>query len=107
MRDFGEEAAELHLTASRRSRRSFMAKAGAAGVGGALLTTGGTFLPFSRLVQRGEHLHELWVRDAGDALDWNEHEAPLNYDDYFDVAKGWEVEPGSGIRHRPPTPVRR
>jgi len=32
---------------------------------------------------------------------------PIAYDDYFDVAKGWEVEPGSGIRHRPPTPVRR
>lgn len=44
-------------------------------------------LPFARLVQRGEHLHELWVRDAGDALDWSEHEAPLNYDDYFDVRR--------------------
>jgi hypothetical protein len=50
MRDFGEEAAEVHLTAARRSRRTFMAKAGVAGVGGALLTTGGSFLPFSGLL---------------------------------------------------------
>jgi hypothetical protein len=50
MRDFTEEAAELHLTAARRSRRGFMAKAGVAGVGGALLTAGGTLLPFSRLL---------------------------------------------------------
>jgi hypothetical protein len=32
---------------------------------------------------------------------------PIAYDDYFDVAKGWEVGPGSGIRHRPTPPVRR
>lgn len=41
-------------------------------------------LPFARLVRRGEHLHELWVREADDgSLDWSEHEAPAEYDDYF------------------------
>jgi SAM-dependent MidA family methyltransferase len=49
--------------------------------------------PFARLVQRGEHLHELWVHDTGEALDWSEHEAPLPYDDYF-VARGIALEDG-------------
>lgn len=40
-------------------------------------------LPFARLVQRGEHLHELWVAERGGVLDWNEHEAAPVYDDYF------------------------
>lgn len=40
-------------------------------------------LPFTRLVQRGEHLQELWVRDQDGALDWSEHEAAPAYDDYF------------------------
>ncbi len=44
-------------------------------------------LPFARLVQRGEHLHELWVRQGADGLDWSEHEAPLNYEDYFEGRK--------------------
>jgi SAM-dependent MidA family methyltransferase len=44
-------------------------------------------LPFARLVQRGEHLHELWVRQGGEGLDWSEHDAPLNYEDYFDARK--------------------
>lgn len=40
-------------------------------------------LPFARLVQRGEHLHELWVSERDGALDWTEHEASPVYDDYF------------------------
>jgi SAM-dependent MidA family methyltransferase len=50
-------------------------------------------LPFARLVQRGEHLHELWVRGGGDGLDWNEHEATLNYEEYFD-SRGIELDDG-------------
>ena len=46
--------------------------------------------PFARLVQRGEHLHELWVNDR---LDWTEHEAPLIYEDYF-AARNIELEDG-------------
>jgi SAM-dependent MidA family methyltransferase len=49
--------------------------------------------PFARLVQRGEHLHELWVRQEGDSLDWSEHEASLAYDDYF-AARGIALEDG-------------
>jgi hypothetical protein len=49
MRDFKEEAGELHLAASRGSRRSFVKKAGLAGVGGTLLTLGGGLAPFTRL----------------------------------------------------------
>ncbi len=48
MQTFREEAAELHLDASR-SRRTFLKRAGIAGAGGALLTTGGALVPFSRL----------------------------------------------------------
>src|SRR5437773_5899068 len=40
-------------------------------------------LPFARLVQRDEHLHELWVTERDGALDWSEHEAPFAYEDYF------------------------
>jgi SAM-dependent MidA family methyltransferase len=36
--------------------------------------------PFARLVQRGEHLHELWVNEE---LEWSEREAAAQYDDYF------------------------
>ena len=32
-------------------------------------------LPFARLVQRDEHLHELWVTERDGVLDWSEHEA--------------------------------
>ena len=49
MRDFKEEAAELHLSATRGARRSFMKKAGLAGVGGTLLTAGGGLATFTRL----------------------------------------------------------
>lgn len=40
-------------------------------------------IPFARLVQREEHLHELWVHESGEGLDWSEHEAAAAYDDYF------------------------
>src|ERR1051326_6634863 len=46
--------------------------------------------PFARLVQRGEHLHELWVTEE---LEWTEHEAPLAYEDYF-AARNIELEDG-------------
>src|ERR1051326_2051571 len=46
--------------------------------------------PFARLVQRGEHLHELWVNDR---FDWTEHEAPFAYEDYF-AARNVELEDG-------------
>jgi hypothetical protein len=49
MRNFKEEAGELHLAAARGSRRSFVKKAGLAGVGGTLLTIGGGLAPFTRL----------------------------------------------------------
>jgi len=60
--------------------------------------------PFARLVQRGEHLHELWVAERGGVLDWSEQEATPVFDDYFashgialaegqfvDVALEWEA----------------
>jgi len=47
-------------------------------------------LPFARLVQRGEHLHELWVTEE---LEWTEHEAPLSYEDYF-AARNIELQDG-------------
>lgn len=50
-------------------------------------------LPFARLVQRDEHLHELWVTDREGNLDWTEHEAPGPYEDYFS-ARGIELEDG-------------
>jgi SAM-dependent MidA family methyltransferase len=40
-------------------------------------------LPFARLVQRGEHVHELWVTERDSDLTWTEHEAPAPYEDYF------------------------
>jgi hypothetical protein len=49
MRDFKEEVAEVHLTAARSSRRTFMRKAGIAGAGTTLLTVGGGLVPFTRL----------------------------------------------------------
>jgi len=39
--------------------------------------------PFTRLVQRDEHLHELWVTERESQLDWVEHEAPTPWEDYF------------------------
>lgn len=39
--------------------------------------------PFARLVRRGEHVHELWVRERDGALDWTEREAPAAYAEYF------------------------
>ena len=50
MRNFKEEADELHLDVAKKSRRSFMTKVGAAGVGGALLSTGGASLGFGSLL---------------------------------------------------------
>ena len=50
-------------------------------------------LPFARLVQRGEHLHELWVTERDGALDWTEHEADARYDDYF-AERGIALEDG-------------
>ena len=46
--------------------------------------------PFARLVQRGEHLHELWVTED---LEWTEHEAPFAYEDYF-AARNIELQDG-------------
>ncbi len=40
-------------------------------------------LPFARVVQRREHLHELWVTEREGRLDWTEHEAPAELEDYF------------------------
>ena len=40
-------------------------------------------LPFTRVVQREEHLHELWVTERDGALDWKEHEASAQVEDYF------------------------
>lgn len=39
--------------------------------------------PFTRLVQRGEHLHELYVREHEGVLDWSEQPAPVPYEGYF------------------------
>jgi SAM-dependent MidA family methyltransferase len=44
-------------------------------------------IPFARLVQRGEHLHELFVIEREGELDWSEHEATAAYEDYF-TARG-------------------
>jgi SAM-dependent MidA family methyltransferase len=49
--------------------------------------------PFARLVQRDEHLHELWVTDRDGELDWTEHEAPGPYEDYF-AARGIRLDDG-------------
>ena len=50
-------------------------------------------LPFARLVQRDEHLHELWVTERDGELDWTEHEAHGPYEDYF-AERGIELAPG-------------
>lgn len=50
-------------------------------------------LPFARLVQRGEHLHELWVTERDGALDWTEHEADARYEDYF-AGRGIKLDDG-------------
>lgn len=50
-------------------------------------------LPFARLVQREEHLHELWVTERDGALDWSEHEAEGRYEDYFSE-RGLALEQG-------------
>lgn len=50
-------------------------------------------IPFARLVQRGEHLHELWVTERDGGLDWTEHEAALPYEDYF-AERGIELAEG-------------
>jgi SAM-dependent MidA family methyltransferase len=39
--------------------------------------------PFARLVQRDEHLHELWVSEHDGELEWSEREANSEYEDYF------------------------
>jgi SAM-dependent MidA family methyltransferase len=49
--------------------------------------------PFARLVQRGEHVHELWVKEREGVLDWTEYEAPAAYDDYF-AERGIELAEG-------------
>jgi SAM-dependent MidA family methyltransferase len=49
--------------------------------------------PFARLVQRGEHVHELWVSEREGLLDWSEREAPAPYEDYF---AGNQVELAEG-----------
>ena len=49
--------------------------------------------PFARLVQRGEHLHELWVSERDGVLDWTEREAPAPYEDYF-ASHGIELAEG-------------
>lgn len=50
-------------------------------------------IPFSRLVRRGEHLHELWVTEREGALDWVEREASAEYEDYF-AERGLELGDG-------------
>jgi len=50
-------------------------------------------LPFVRLVQRDEHLHELWVTEREGQFDWSEHEAEARYDDYFSER---QIELGDG-----------
>jgi SAM-dependent MidA family methyltransferase len=52
--------------------------------------------PFARLVQRGEHLHELWVTERDGQLDWSEHEAAPLYDDYF-AERGVELAEGQFV----------
>jgi SAM-dependent MidA family methyltransferase len=50
-------------------------------------------IPFARLVQRGGHLHELWVSERDGVLDWSEHEASPQYEDYF-TERGIELAEG-------------
>lgn len=49
--------------------------------------------PFARLVMRGEHLHELWVTERDGKLDWTEHEASVEYEEYF-AERGIELADG-------------
>ncbi len=53
-------------------------------------------LPVHRLVQRGEHLHELWVTERNGELDWSEHEAPAAFEDYF-AARDIELADGQFV----------
>jgi len=50
-------------------------------------------LPFARLVQRADHLSELWVTERDGHLDWSEHEAEARYADYF-ATRGIELQEG-------------
>jgi SAM-dependent MidA family methyltransferase len=50
-------------------------------------------LPFARLVQRSDELHELWVTERDEHLDWSEHEAESRYGDYF-AERGIELSDG-------------
>ena len=50
-------------------------------------------LPFARLVQRGDELHELWVTERDGLLEWTEHEAESRYSDYFSE-RGLALEHG-------------
>ncbi len=50
-------------------------------------------LPFSRLVMRPDGLHELWVHETDEGLDWREREAAEVYDDYF-ASHGITLEEG-------------
>jgi SAM-dependent MidA family methyltransferase len=50
-------------------------------------------LPFARLVQRADHLSELWVTERDGQLDWSEHEAEARYVDYF-ASRGIELDEG-------------
>jgi SAM-dependent MidA family methyltransferase len=50
-------------------------------------------LPFARLVQREEQLHELWITERDGALDWSEHEADSRYEHYF-AERGIKLDDG-------------
>ena len=41
-------------------------------------------MPFARLVGRGDDIHELWVTERGEQLDWSEYEASFEYAQYFE-----------------------
>jgi SAM-dependent MidA family methyltransferase len=49
--------------------------------------------PFARLVGRGDEIHELWVTQREESLDWTEREASFEYADYF-AARGIELLEG-------------
>ncbi len=49
--------------------------------------------PFARLVMRDEHVHELWVTERDGELEWTEHEAAAEYEDYF-AERGIELVDG-------------
>jgi SAM-dependent MidA family methyltransferase len=51
-------------------------------------------IPYSRLVRRGDELHEIWVTEREErTLDWVEREAPAPFVDYF-AANGVELAEG-------------